>query len=176
MKSIVIGEVLGRYFADRDYDRRRSVESMFDMWDIVVGEPECDMARPLTIDDGLLTLTAANPTVASEVSFAQARYIERVNMYFGAEIVHAVRVRVARAGELTKLDTGDSERVPDRSGEPVFDASQVSLTADDLVWVDEMSSHLDDVETRKRYRSLLLTRLRREKWDASREKEDANTA
>ena len=58
----------------------------------------------------------------------------------------------------------------------MFDASQVSLTADDLVWVDEMSSHLDDVETRKRYRSLLLTRLRREKWDASREKEDANTA
>lgn len=173
MKSIPIGEVLGRYFADRDYDRRRSVESMFDMWDIVVGEPECDMARPLTIDDGLLTLTAANPTLASEVSFAQARYIERVNMYFGAEVVHAVRVRMAPAGGTVNVDAPESEGVPDRSGEPAFDPSQVSLTADDLAWVDEMSSHITDAETRKRYRSLLLTRLRREKWDASRENDSA---
>ncbi|MBT3267849.1 DUF721 domain-containing protein [Candidatus Poribacteria bacterium] len=173
MKSTPIGEVLGRYFADRDYDRRRSVESMFDMWDVVIGEPECEMAQPLTIEDGLLTLTAVNATVASEVSFAQATYVQRVNMYFGAEVVHSVRVRVAPAGGRQRGDGVERETVAEGSDEPTFDVSAVSLTADELAWVDEMSAHLSDAETKKRYRSLLLTRLRREKWDAEREAETA---
>ncbi|MAF09442.1 hypothetical protein CMK11_03235 [Candidatus Poribacteria bacterium] len=174
MKSTPIGEVLSRYFADRDYDRRRSVESMFDMWDIVIGEPECDMAQPLTIEDGLLTLTAANATVASEVSFAQATYVQRVNMYFGAEVVHSVRVRVASAGRRPKVDGVERESVAEGSVEPAFDVGAVSLTADESAWADEMSAHLSDAETRKRYRSLLLTRLRREKWDAEQEADTAD--
>ena len=58
--------------------------------------------------------------------------------------------------------------------EPAFDVGAVSLTADELAWADEMSAHLSDAETRKRYRSLLLTRLRREKWDAEQEAETAD--
>ncbi len=166
-----IGEVLGRYFADRNYDRRRSVESMFDMWDVVVGEPECDLARPLSLEDGLLTLAAANPAAASDVSFGQATYIERVNAYFGGgAVVREVRVRVA-PGQFTQSRADDMPPASESEGreEFAFDPSSVSLSEEDMAWVDEMSAHLTDAETRKRYRSLLLTQLRRERWDEEQE-------
>jgi len=166
-----IGEVLGRYFADRDYDRRRSVESMFDMWDVVIGEPECGLARPLSLEDGLLTLAAANPAAASDVSFGQAKYIERVNAYFGGgAVVREVRVRVA-PGQFTRSRADDmaSALEPERPEQFAFDPSSVSLSAEELAWVDEMSAHLADAETRKRYRNLLLTQLRRERWDEEQE-------
>jgi hypothetical protein len=162
-----IGEVLGRYFADRDYDRRRSVESMFDMWDVVIGEPECDLARPVSLEDGLLTLAAANPAAASDVSFGQAKYMQRVNAYFGGgAVVREVRVRVA-PGQFAQSQADDMEPSSESDGSEdfAFDPGSVSLSAEDMAWVDEMSAHLADGETRKRYRSLLLTQLRRERWD-----------
>jgi hypothetical protein len=166
-----IGEVLGRYFADKNYDRRRSVESMFDMWDVVMGAPECDLARPLSLEDGLLTLAAANSTAASDVSFGQAKYIQRVNAYFGGgAVVREVRVRVA-PGQLARSPVDDTALAADAEGPEdfAFDPTSVALSAEELAWADEMAAHLEGVETRKRYRRLLLTQLRREKWDKEQE-------
>jgi hypothetical protein len=164
MRSVRLQSVLERFFSQRGYDRRRRLEEVFHVWDEVIGEPYASFARPLSIEDGVLTLSVANSTVASEVSFSQQRYLRRVNEHFRMPVVREVRVRVYGSAERRRHDA-EAERSPKTEEGDSFDPDGVSLNADDLAWVEERASLIRDAAAREPFRRALLCYLKRRKWE-----------
>lgn len=163
MKSVPIQTILERFLAQRGYDRRRRLEAIFEVWDEVMGEPWASLARPLSIENGVLSLTVANSTVASEVSFSQQRYLARVNEHFGIPVVRDVRVRVHEGRRRALVAAKESPK--SSQAKRVFNPDAVSLDAEELAWVEENVARIEGVEAKMGFRRVLMLHLKRRKWE-----------
>lgn len=167
MKSVSIGEVLERLFTERGYDRRRRLEALFEEWEQLFGESEGRRVRPLSLEEGVLTVIVPNSTVASEVSFSRERYLERVNAYFGFAVVEELRVRVAEG----RIATYPKENLSPREEEP-FHPDQVSLSREELAWAEQNAACVQSLALRTSLRRALLLFLKRQKWEFLRFQKD----
>lgn len=57
---------------------RRQVGGVFGRWDEAVGEAVAGHVRPVRLDEGVLTVEAADPAWATEVKFLAPTIIERM--------------------------------------------------------------------------------------------------
>ena len=162
MKSVAVGEALDRFLSAHGYDRRRSVEAVFDMWEEVVGALEAEMAQPISLEEGVLTLAVPNSTVGSEVSFSQGAYIERVNRYFGAPVVREVKIRVRKGRRPASSRRRAAKRAAARR---TFDANAVELTADEIAWIEKTAASVRSERLREKVKRALTMHMKRTKWE-----------
>lgn len=167
MKSVPIGEVLERLFAKSGYDRRRRLEALFEEWEHLFGENGGHRVRPLSIEEGVLTVVVPNSTVASEVLFSRGRYLEQVNAYFGFPVVQELRVRIAEGRTTTQPEKKESPRE-----EESFRPDQVPLTREELAWAEENAACVRSLAARTSLRRALLLFLKRQKWESLRFQKD----
>ena len=166
MKSFTVGEAVRQFFSHRRYAGCRTRESVFQVWEEVLGLPEARMALPLSLDDGVLTVGAATSTVASEVSLCQEVYLERLNGYFGTGVIQELRVRVLQGTPPTPTTTRTPPEKSSIGEQRDFDPSAVVLTAVELRWADETAAEVESPDVRAALRRVLLLRLKRAKWEA----------
>jgi len=155
---------MDRLFGGRGYDRRRLLETLFGEWERVIGEREARFVRPLSIEEGVLTVVVPNSTVASEVSFSRERYLERVNAFYGFAAVEDLRVQVAppESGEAPPRKTTRKD------AEEPFRPEDVVLTREELAWVEENAAHVESITARTPLRRALLLFAKRQKWEKHR--------
>jgi hypothetical protein len=156
---------MDQLFAERGYDRRRRLEALFDEWERVVGDNDARIARPLSVEEGVLTVVVPNSTVASEVSFSRERYLTRVNAYYGFAAVQELRVRVDQRGA---LDAGRGTRERSQREEGRFQPELVALTREELAWVEENAAHVEGIAARTGLRRALMVFVKRRKWESER--------
>ena len=167
MKSVLIGEAVRRLLSDDRYAEHRSQESVFAVWDEVVGQPESQMARPLSVEAGVLTVGAATSTVASEVSLSQERYLQRLNRYFGTGVIRELRVRVLQG---TPPVSSSKRTKPGHSAvdeRREFDPSGIALTAAELRWAEQTAAAVESRQVRAALKRVLILRLKHDKWVAA---------
>ena len=70
-RSVTAGKAFRQLLSHQRYESHRRLGSVFEAWEEIVGLPEGRMARPLSLEDAVLTVAAATPTVASEVSLLE---------------------------------------------------------------------------------------------------------
>ena len=168
MKSVPIGEAARRLLSDDRYAAHRSQESVFAVWDEVVGQPESQMARPMSIDGGVLTVGAATSTVASEVSLSQELYLQRLQRYFGTGVIRELRVRVLQGTppvSSSKPTRPGQSAVDDRRE---YDPSAIALAAAELRWAEQTAAAVESRQVRAALKRVLLLRLKHDKWVATR--------
>ena len=159
MKSVAVGDAIHELMKDRRFAERRAGESVFAAWEEALGQPECRMARPLSLEDGVLTVSASTSTVASEVSLSQESYLGRLNRYFGSVVVRELRVRVHQGSPPLRASQRSTQ-----SPREDFDPKTVSLTAGEVRWADETAAEVESPELRKALKRVLLLRLKHAKW------------
>ena len=73
---------------------RRQVGGVFGRWDEAVGQAIAAHVRPVRLDEGVLTVEAADPAWATEVKFLAATIIERMRDVAGVSL-ERLEIRVA---------------------------------------------------------------------------------
>ena len=73
---------------------RRQVGGVFGRWDEAVGQAIAAHVRPVRLDEGVLTVEAADPAWAPEVKFLAATIIERMRDVAGVSL-ERLEIRVA---------------------------------------------------------------------------------
>lgn len=163
MRSFRIGKAIDQFLAERGYDRRRSLESVFGVWEEVVGTPFARMAHPLSLENGVLTVGVPNAAVASEVLFSQSQCIARVNGYLGVPAVRELRTRVTNARKREPSVFAPREEAESETFQP----DAVTLTAQELAWIDENAARVPSAAPRESLKRALTMQLKRQKWDAA---------
>ncbi|NNN19545.1 MAG: DUF721 domain-containing protein [Acidimicrobiaceae bacterium] len=70
-----------------------STHEIFDRWPDVVGEYLATQSKPLSIQDNLLIVAAANPTVAKELSLNGPSIVNLINGFLKTQVVHKIEVK-----------------------------------------------------------------------------------
>lgn len=134
-----IDRVLQRYNLGEEYQRQR----VLFLWEKAVGCQTAKVSRAERFSQGTLWVSVASSTIAQELSFLEARYIERINNLLGEEALLKICFVPGRfKKEMVKEDVtlSDTERE---------DASK-------------LFSALDDCQLRESFERLYLTTRRRE--------------
>ncbi|MBM3215411.1 DUF721 domain-containing protein [Candidatus Poribacteria bacterium] len=168
MRSVRIDAVIERLFAKRGYDRRRRIERVFDVWDEVLGEELAKLARPLSVEDGLLTVTVPDSAAASEVSFSREAILHRINDYLGVPAVDDLRTRVQERSRRPREAPGQVPQSHVVPAEDAFDPERGTLSQQEIAWIEENAARLEGVEARSGLRRVLMIQLKRAKWDEAR--------
>ena len=72
------------------------LDSVFSRWPEIVGDDVADHCRPVSIEGDTLTVSADDPTWASELKWLEKDLVKRVAAVAGTDRVSQVKVRVAR--------------------------------------------------------------------------------
>ena len=131
--------VLQRYNLWETYRHQRVL--LF--WEKVVGNQIAQISRAERFSDGTLWIAVSSPTVAQELSFFEARYIERINDLSGEEVLRRIRF------------------IPGRFGKVAL-RKRATLSAADHEEARRLFSALPDPELRKAFEQLYLTLRKRE--------------
>lgn len=131
--------VLRRYNLWEQYRQQRVL--LF--WEKVVGSQISQVSRSERFSDGTLWISVSSPTVAQELSFFEARYIERINDLLGEEVLRRIRF------------------VPGQFGK-VAPRKRATLSAADHKEARRLFSALPDPGLRKAFEQLYLTLRKRE--------------
>ncbi len=134
-----VDEVLQRYNLWEKYRQQRAL--LF--WEKATGRQISQVSRPERFSDGTLWISVSSPTVAQELSFFEARYIERINDLLGEEILRRIRF------------------IPGQFGK-VAPRKRATLSAADHEEARRLFSALPDPELRKVFERLYLTLRKRE--------------
>ncbi|MDA1193063.1 MAG: DUF721 domain-containing protein [Candidatus Poribacteria bacterium] len=172
MNSVTVGSALGRFFSERGYDRRRNVETVFTLWEQIVGEDDAKLAHPLSLEKGVLTLAVSNATVGSEVLFSQERFKDRLNTYFGSEAVTEVRTRVHRGKKREPSVFAQCE--PEDAFD--FNPDDVTLNADELARIEQIAANVGGKKAHSSFKRALTMQMKRRKWDAQSARSETNRA
>jgi len=131
--------VLQRYNLWETYRHQRVL--LF--WERVVGSQTAQVSRAERFSDGTLWIAVSSPTVAQELSFFEARYIERINDLSGKEVLRRIRFI---PGQFRKA-------IPRK---------RATLSAADYEEAHKLFSSLGDPKLRESFERLLLTLRKRE--------------
>jgi hypothetical protein len=131
--------VLQRYNLWEKYKQQRVL--LF--WEEAVGRQIAQVSRPERFSDGTLWISVSSSTVAQELSFFEARYIERINDLFGEQVLRRIRFFPGQFGK-------------------VAPRKRATLSAADHEEARRLFSTLSDPELRKAFEQLYLTLRSRE--------------
>ena len=112
-------------------------------WERAVGSQTALVSQAERFSDGTLWVAVSSPTVAQELSFFEARYIQRLNDLLGEDILRKIRFI---PGQFKK----------------VIPKARVTLSAVDYEEAHKLFSSLGDPKLRESFERLLLALRKRE--------------
>jgi hypothetical protein len=130
-------------------ERLREAE-IWRVWTDVVGATLACRAQPLRIINGTLTVAVSSAPWMQELRFMTSMMKEKLNNRLGAEVVREI---VLKAG---------------RVDAPVADAPEVIiaqhiLTSQQQTFIEELSAHIEDPETRQAFIDLMRTSMEQQR-------------
>ncbi len=172
MKLTSLSDIVQRLSMERELKHGRSVRDLFDRWDEIVGEPESTIARPVSLFNGTLLLSAETSPAAQEASFAQTTYLARVNQYLGQNAVRSVRIENRGKSASAPASAQPVRRPP----APKPDLENVELTEEELAEIRRMASSIQSAKVRRAVERAAAARLKRQKWEALRRQRRRSSA
>ena len=168
-KLTAVSDIVRRMEMERRVRQGRSEQDLYDRWEEIVGLPEAEAARPVSLRGGTLTLSADSSPAAQEADFAQNLYIERVNRHLGREAVR--RVRIEHRGR-KKAEPKRSARTAQPKPKPELDS--VRLSDEEQADIQRTAAKIQSAGLRAAFERAASTRLKREKWERNRSKTGAS--
>jgi predicted nucleic acid-binding Zn ribbon protein len=89
-----VGQPLDRLLRNLGAPRARTVRSVFDDWEEVVGDSVAAQARPVSLRRGRLVVAVPDAAWATQLRFLEPQLLARLAEAFGDEEVTAIDVRV----------------------------------------------------------------------------------
>jgi predicted nucleic acid-binding Zn ribbon protein len=90
-----LGDELNRLLKRLGSEPASNVASVFDNWDVLVGEQVAAHVSPVRLQDGRLLVEVDDPTWATQMRFLESQIINRVSARSQVAIT-AIEVRVKR--------------------------------------------------------------------------------
>lgn len=106
--------LVGRLLTDRGWDRTIAAASVLARWDSLVGAELASRAKPVSLDNGELTLVADSAAWATQIRLLTTRLLSRIDVELGHGVVTSIRVHgptgPVRTGRLRVQGSRDVQR------------------------------------------------------------------
>lgn len=89
-----VTDVLRSFLAEKGWAEEIAASQVLLDWPNLVGSPVGDNCRPVSLVDGVLTVSARNSAWASDLRWYRNKFLELINTRLAAEVVRDVRIRV----------------------------------------------------------------------------------
>lgn len=89
-----VSDALRAFLAEKGWAEEIAASQVLLDWANLVGSPVGDNCRPVSLVDGVLTVSARNSAWASDLRWYRNKFLELINERLAAEVVRDVRIRV----------------------------------------------------------------------------------
>jgi len=97
-EPVAITELLGAILERVHGGTDARVHRLLTEWRAIAGTRWAERSRPVRVDGGILLVEANSPTDAGLLRYETGELLRRIDGAIGANVVDAVRLRVARRG------------------------------------------------------------------------------
>lgn len=89
-----VTDVLKSFLAEKGWAEEIAASQVLLDWKQLLGSPLGDNCRPVSLIDGVLTVSARNSSWASDLRWYRNKFVELINERLAADVVQDVRIRV----------------------------------------------------------------------------------
>lgn len=144
-KPIRVADLLTGLFHGQPLEKRLREARIWDIWEEAVGAQIAAKAQPAKFQAGTLTVAVATPPWMQQLTYLRQEMIRKLNNLLGEELITEIYLK---AGKIETASPRKSQPAPPRP-----------LSSEEIVWIEAVSSELDDPQLGKAFRQLLTRHL-----------------
>jgi hypothetical protein len=149
----ILGASLNKALRRAEIDQKMKEALCLEYWEEIVGETNARATRADSIKEGVLFVSVKSSAWAQELSFLKPEIIKKLNDRVGKKIVKEIQFKTRTLKKKAPTQEDLSEPQP----------KDVTLSADEMVSLEQEVSHLNDDKLRETMLRLLISQYKVQK-------------
>lgn len=129
--------------------------SITKIWKDVTGDVISQVSIPIHLEDGVLTVNVRDTIWLNQLTLLKKEIIKQINENLGKEVVKDIKYKV---GVLKFKELEEPDNV-------FVDIDEVKLNNEDVIFIENAVSIIEDRELRERFRNFFIVALKRRYLD-----------